>query len=60
MKLHALRFGGEARMRKDGIDVVELAETNGIDLLGPVFRAPCDRFADARVYARVLQYAGER
>lgn len=60
MKLHALRFSGEARMRKDGIDVIELAEANGIDLLGDAFRALCDRFADARVYERVLQYAGKR
>lgn len=60
MKLHALRFAGETRMRKDGVDVVELAEANGIDLLGESFRALCDRFADARVYERVLQYAGKR
>lgn len=60
MKLHAIRFGGEARMRKDGIDVVELAEVNGIDLLGADFRSLCERFADARVYERVLQYAGKR
>ncbi len=60
MKLHALRFSGEQRMRKDGIDVVELAEASGIDLLGERFRALCDRFADARVYERILQYAGKR
>jgi hypothetical protein len=60
MKLHALRFGGEPRMRKDGIDVVELAEANGVDLVGERFRALCDRFADARVYERILQYAGKR
>ena len=59
MKLHALRFSGEQRMRKDGIDVVELAETNGIDLLGEGFRALCERFGDARVYERILQYAGK-
>ena len=60
MKLHALRFSGESRLRKDGIDIVELAETNGIDLLGEPFRALCDRFADTRVYERILQYAGKR
>ena len=60
MKLHALRFSGESRMRKDGIDIIELAEANGIDLLGDAFRALCDRFADARVYERVLSYAGKR
>jgi hypothetical protein len=60
MKLHALRFSGESRMRKDGIDIVELAEANGIDLLGDAFRALCNRFADARVYERVLSYAGKR
>jgi hypothetical protein len=60
MKLHALRFGGETRMRKDGVDVVELAEANGIDLLGDAFRSLCDRFADARVYERILLYAGKR
>lgn len=48
MKLHALRFAGEARMRKDGIDVVELAEANGIDVAGDAFRSLRDRFGDAR------------
>lgn len=60
MKLHALRFAGEARMRKDGVDVVELAEANGIDLLGDAFRSLCDRFADGSVYERILLYAGKR
>jgi hypothetical protein len=60
MKLHALRFSGETRMRKDGVDIVELAEVNGIDLLGDAFRSLCDRFGDARVYERILQYAGKR
>jgi hypothetical protein len=58
MKLHALRFSGEPRMRKDGVDIVDLAEANGLDLLGDAFRALCDRFADARVYERILTYAG--
>lgn len=60
MKIHALHFAGESRMRKDGIDIVELADANGIDLLGEAFRALCDRFADARVYERILQYAAKR
>jgi hypothetical protein len=60
MKLHALRFSGESRMRKDGIDVVELADANGIDLLGERFHTLCDRFADDRIYERILQYAGKR
>ncbi len=60
MKLHALRFSGETRMRKDGVDIVELAEANGIDILGDAFRSLCDRFADARVYERILLYAGKR
>lgn len=60
MKLHALRFSGETRMRKDGVDVVDLAEANGIDVLGEAFRSLCDRFADARIYERILQYAGKR
>lgn len=59
MKLHALRFSGEARTLKDAVDVVELAAANGIDLRGEEFRALCDRFADTRVYERILQLAGE-
>ncbi len=59
MKLHALRFSGESRMRKDGIDIIDLAEANGLDLLGDTFRALCDRFGDARVYERILTYAGK-
>ena len=60
MKLHALRFSGEQRIRKDAIDIIELAEANDLDLLGEAFRALCDRFADVRVYERILQYAGKR
>lgn len=59
MKLHALRFSAEQRMRKDGVDIVDLAEANGLDLLGDAFRALCDRFADDRVYERILLYAGK-
>lgn len=59
MKLHALRFSGDARMLKDAVDVVELAAANGIDLLGEEFRALCDRFADARVHERILRLAGK-
>lgn len=59
MKLHALRFSGDARMLKDGVDVVELAEANGLDLRGGEFRTLCDRFADARVHERILQLAGK-
>jgi hypothetical protein len=59
MKLHALRYSGEQRMRKDGIDVIDLAEAHAIDLLGDAFRALCDRFADARVYERILIHAGK-
>jgi len=59
MKLHALRFSGESRMRKDGVDIIELAEAHGLDLLGDAFRALCSRFADAHVYERILLYAGQ-
>ncbi|MCC6765933.1 MAG: hypothetical protein IT293_14845 [Deltaproteobacteria bacterium] len=60
MKLHALRFSGEARMLKDAVDIVELAAANGIDLLGAAFRGLCDRFGDARIHERILDLAGKR
>jgi len=59
MKLHALKFAGERRMRKDAVDIVELAESQGIDLHGEEFRALCGRFADESVYRRILVYAGK-
>jgi len=58
MKLHALKHTGERRMRKDGIDIVELAERHGIDLQGKTFRQLCNRFADSQIYERILIYAG--
>ncbi len=59
MKLHALKWSGEKRMRQDAVDIVDLAEEAGIDIEGDVFRSLSDRFADRRVYERVLQYAGK-
>lgn len=59
MKLHALKFTGEPRMRKDAVDIIDLAEGNGIDLQGEEFRALCRRFADEQVYRRILAYAGK-
>jgi hypothetical protein len=46
-------------MRKDGVDIIDLAEAIDLDLLGDTFRALCERFADARVYERILTYAGK-
>jgi hypothetical protein len=60
MKLHALKFSGEKRMRRDAVDIIDLAEHAGIDLEGDRFRSLCDRFADGRVQERILQYAGRR
>lgn len=60
MKLHALRFSGEKRMRRDAVDIIDLAEQGGIDLEGDRFRNLCDRFGDRRVQERILQYAGKR
>jgi hypothetical protein len=60
MKLHALRFSGEKRMRRDAVDIIDLAEQAGIDLEGDHFRSLCDRFADGRVLGRILQYAGKK
>jgi len=59
MKLHALKHTGEQRLRKDGIDIVELAERHDIDLRGKGFRKLSERFADTRIYERILVYAGE-
>ena len=58
-ELAKLRFSGEQRMRKDGIDIIDLAEANDLDLLGDAFRTLCDRFADRRVYERILNFAGK-
>ncbi len=60
MKLHALKQTGGRRLRKDAIDIVELAERNGIDLRGEDFRQQCERFADHAIYDKILVYAGDR
>jgi len=60
MKLHALKQTGKRRLRKDAIDIVDLAEKNGIDLRGEEFRQQCERFADRAIYDRILRYAGDQ
>jgi hypothetical protein len=60
MKLHALKQTAGQRSRKDAIDIVELAEKNGIDLRGADFRRQCDRFADRAIYDKILQYAADQ
>lgn len=60
MKLHALKQTGRRRLRKDAVDIVELAEKNGIDLRGEDFRRQCEKFADGTIYDKILQYVGDQ
>jgi hypothetical protein len=60
MKLHALRFSGETRLRQDALDVIDLAEHAGMDLEGEEFRILCQRFANGDIRDRILVYAGRK
>jgi hypothetical protein len=59
MKLHAIRSGGESRLRQDALDILDLAERARIDLEGDAFRQLCERYADLKIRDRILLYAGK-
>jgi hypothetical protein len=59
MKLHALRYSGEKRIRQDALDIIDLAERAEIDLAGERFRDLCERFANPDIHGRILAYAGK-
>jgi hypothetical protein len=59
MKLHAIRSSGDSRLRQDALDIIDLADVARVDLEGETFRELCDRYADAKIRDRILEYAGK-
>ncbi len=56
LKMHALKYGPSRRGYKDLVDVLSLVEANKIDVRGDKFRSLCDKYGDAKIYERILDF----
>ena len=56
LKMHALKHGPSHRGYKDLVDVLSLVDANHIDVRGDKFRSLCDKYGDAKIYERILDF----
>jgi len=56
LKFHVLRYGNEGRGFKDFMDVLSLAEENGVDVCSDKFRGLCERYGTVQIYERILAF----
>ena len=56
LKLHALKHGPSRRGYKDLVDVLSLIDANRIDVRDDKFRLLCDKYGDAKIYERILDF----
>jgi hypothetical protein len=56
LKLHALKYGPLRRGYKDLVDVLSLVDANRIDVRSDKFRSLCDKYGDAKIYGRILDF----
>jgi hypothetical protein len=56
LKMHALKHGPSRRGYKDLVDVLSLVDANRIDVRGDKFRSLCDKYGDAKIYERILDF----
>jgi predicted nucleotidyltransferase len=59
LKFHALKHGPPTRGYKDLMDVLSLMDANQIDARSDKFRSLCDKYGDAKIYERILDF-GQR
>jgi Uncharacterised nucleotidyltransferase len=59
LKMHALKHGPSRRGYKDLVDVLSLIDANEIDVRSDKFRSLCDKYGDAKIYERILDF-GQR
>jgi hypothetical protein len=59
LKLHALKYGPQQRDYKDIIDIISLADANGIDVRGDKFRQLCERYGSTVIYERILAFSSQ-
>jgi len=58
LKFHVLKQEIPGRGFKDLMDVLTLAECNGVDLRSDRIRELCEQFGSTKVYERVLAFKG--
>jgi len=56
LKLHALKQGLAHRSFKDFMDVLSLAQINGVDLRSDSFRALCEKYGSKEIYERLVAF----
>jgi hypothetical protein len=56
MKLQALRQGPPQRNFKDFMDVLSLAQINGVEVRGDRFRVLCEKYGGKAIYERLVAF----
>lgn len=56
LKLHSLKYNLKLRQAKDLPDIVSLVKINEIDAKGREFRALCLKYANEKIYRRILEF----
>ena len=56
LKLHALKQGLAHRNFKDFMDVLSLAQVNGVDVRSDSFRALCEKYGSKNIYERLVAF----
>ncbi len=57
LKIHSLKQGPKSRHYKDFVDILSLAEVNGIDIRSDSFRTLCLSYGDAKIYDQILAFS---
>ncbi len=56
LKFHSLHHGPRSRHYKDFIDIVSLADVNGIDVRSDRIRQICAKYGTAEIYERLVAF----
>ena len=56
LKLHALKQGVAYRGFKDFMDVLSLAQINGVDVRSDSFRVLCEKYGSKEIYERLVTF----
>ena len=58
LKIHVLQQDLPHRGFKDFMDILSLAQCNGVDLRSDKFRELCEKFGNTKIYERLLAFKG--
>lgn len=57
LKFHALQHGPRSRQYKDFLDILSLAEINGVDVRSDRMRQICDKYGTGEIYERLVAFS---